>query len=173
MTDTETIADVVVAAVRASTAPLMSDVEAMRTRMAALELLAPVPGDQGPKGEQGLKGDKGDKGDPGPTGEAGASGVNGTDGRDGKDGSDAAVGPIMEDVARLTQTTDALTVRLVAIENRAEPMQLSPESILPSAEDCLRKEFATFLEMAPRRVRKNIIRDVAGRIVRVDEESLA
>ena len=161
MTDTETIADVVVAAVRASTAPLMSDVEAMRTRMAALELLAPVPGP------------KGDKGDPGPTGEAGASGVNGTDGRDGKDGSDAAVGPIMEDVARLTQTTDALTVRLVAIENRAEPVQLSPESILTSAEDCLRKEFAAFLDVAPRRVRKNIIRDVAGRIVRVDEESLA
>lgn len=49
MTDTEALADVVVAAVRAATAPLLE-------RLAVLEARAPVPGPAGERGDQGAPG---------------------------------------------------------------------------------------------------------------------
>jgi integrin beta 3 len=65
MTETERIADVVVAAVRAATGPLLE-------RIAVLEARAPIPG---PAGE---KGDRGEPGVPGPRGDGGANGKDAT-----------------------------------------------------------------------------------------------
>jgi hypothetical protein len=79
MTDTEKIADVVVAAVRAATGPLLE-------RIAALETRAPVPGPAGEKGEPGAPGVVGPRGDGGANGRDGDKGSDGAPGRDGTDG---------------------------------------------------------------------------------------
>lgn len=90
MTNTEVIADVVVAAVRAATAPLVAQCAALEVQVKALEARAPVPG---PAGE---KGDRGEKGEPGADGVAGARGEDGAKGADGKD----APAIDLDDVAR-------------------------------------------------------------------------
>lgn len=82
MTETEKIADVVVAAVRAATGPLLE-------RIAALEARAPVPG---PQGERGEKGEPGPPGIAGPRGDGGANGKDGRDGQPGVPGRDGAPG---------------------------------------------------------------------------------
>lgn len=88
-TETEKIADVIVAAVRAATAPIVARCTALETQVAALEARAPVPGP---------KGDKGERGDVGPKGHDGM-GTPGKDGKDGRDGTDAP--PVdVEDVVR-------------------------------------------------------------------------
>jgi hypothetical protein len=61
MTETQQIADVVVAAVRAASAQLLE-------RIAVLEARAPVPGPMGERGPVGERGLSGEKGDAGPTG---------------------------------------------------------------------------------------------------------
>ena len=58
-TDTEKIADVIVAAVRVATAPIVAKCEALASTVAALETRAAVPG---PPGEPGPKGDPGPAG---------------------------------------------------------------------------------------------------------------
>jgi integrin beta 3 len=73
MTDTETIADVVVAAVRAATAPLVA-------RVAALETRAVVAGPPGRDGADGRDGQPGRDGAPGARGEKGLDGAPGRDG---------------------------------------------------------------------------------------------
>lgn len=60
--NTEAIADVIVLAVRAATAPIATTCAALTERVAALETRAPVPG---PPGEPGPKGDPGPAGPPG------------------------------------------------------------------------------------------------------------
>lgn len=82
-TDTEAIADVVVAAVRAATATLTE-------RVAVLEARAPVPGPAGPQGDRGERGECGPKGHDG-AGHPGPAGRDGVDGKDGHDGKDATV----------------------------------------------------------------------------------
>lgn len=82
MTETEKIADVVVAAVRAATVPLLE-------RIVALEQRSPVPG---PAGERGEKGEPGPPGVAGPHGTGGANGKDGVDGKDGQPGRDGTNG---------------------------------------------------------------------------------
>ncbi len=82
MTETEKIADVVVAAVRAAIAPFEQRVKDLETR-------APVPGpagSEGPKGDAGIVGAKGLDGRDGTDGRDGQPGVPGVPGRDGATG---------------------------------------------------------------------------------------
>lgn len=91
MTETEKIADVVVAAVRAATVPLLE-------RIIALEARAPVPGPAGEKGEKGepgapgISGPRGDGGANGRDGDKGSDGAPGRDGTDGVNGKDGTAG---------------------------------------------------------------------------------
>jgi collagen type III alpha len=94
MTETEKLADVVVAAVRAATAPLLARCAALEHQIGALEARAAVPGPPGPQGERGEAGPKGDDG----------VGVPGPSGRDGVDGKDAP-----------TVDVDALALRASAL----------------------------------------------------------
>lgn len=115
ITDTETIADVVVAAVRAATSDLIAKCAALEAKVGALETRAPVPGPAGEKGERGETGPKGHDGigQPGPAGERGLDGKDavvdvdelarkaallvpaspaGKDGADGRDGQPGVPG---------------------------------------------------------------------------------
>jgi integrin beta 3 len=85
---TEEIADIIVAAVRAATAPVLLRCESLEAQVKALESRAPVPGPAGEKGERGEAGPKGHDG----------IGATGPAGRDGIDGKDASVD--VEEIAR-------------------------------------------------------------------------
>lgn len=92
MTDTEQIADIVIAAVKAATAPLQE-------RLAALEARPPLPGPAGDRGEAGAPGEPGAVGPVGPAGERGQDGAHGRDGQPGVAGAagrDGAPGPVGE-----------------------------------------------------------------------------
>ena len=96
ITDTEKIADVIVAAVRAATAPIVSRADLLEVRcnalgekLAALEARAPMPG---PPGDPGQKGDPGPIGPPGEQGRDGLPGVPGRDGLRGEKGDPGANG---------------------------------------------------------------------------------
>jgi hypothetical protein len=109
-TDTEKIADVIVAAVRAASAPVLTRCALLEQQVRDLQARAPVPGPVGPAGPQGDRGadgapgpagPAGRAGDPGPHGDggapgergpAGATGVQGRDGTDGRDGQPGVPG---------------------------------------------------------------------------------
>ncbi len=163
--DTEKIADVVVAAVRAASGPMLE-------RIAALEARAPVPG---PAGRDGVDG-RGEKGDPGERGEAGASGVPGERGEigppgpPGVPGSDAAVGPLAETVARLEAATKACVDKLTS----AEGAQILDDDLAGLCEDLTRKSFGALPSVVPpRRMQKRVIRGGDGKIERIIEEPVA
>lgn len=85
-TDTEKIADVIVAAVRAATAPLVARCAALERQIEVLEVRAAAPGPPGPPGPPG------DRGEPGPVGERGADGAPGRDGVPGPPGERGEIG---------------------------------------------------------------------------------
>lgn len=155
MSETDKIARVIVAAVRSATSKLVAQCADLQAKVTTLEERAPVPG---PPGE---------KGDPGPRGDGGANGRDGLDGKDGRDGSDAAIGTLPEQVARLERETEALTLRMTAIDT----VQLSDEELVSLCDDLTRKAFGALPSAAPvRRMQKRVIRDGEGRIERVVDE---
>jgi Collagen triple helix repeat (20 copies) len=89
MTETEKIADVIVAAVRAATAPIVAKCDTLAATVATLEARAAVPG---PPGEPGARGEPGPPGPDGIPGRDGQPGVPGRDGASGERGADGAQG---------------------------------------------------------------------------------
>jgi len=173
MTDTEQIADIVVAAVRASTVPMVSDVAALATRLSVIEakheaMTAAVSGCHADMRDcmdqiQAL----GAKIDAMPMPADGKDGTNGLDGRDGKDGSDAAVGPLADAIALIVERAHAIETRLDGVESS----HLSDADLATQCEDLTRKAFGELPAPVPaRRMQKRVIRDGDGRIERVVEE---
>ncbi len=160
--DTEKIADVVVAAVRAASGPLLE-------RIAALEARAPVPGPAGRDGVDG-RGEKGDPGDIGAPGLPGERGEIGPAGPPGAPGSDAEVGPLAEVVARLETATKACVDKLTS----AEGAEIGDEDLAVLCEDLTRKSFSALPSAVPvRRMQKRVIRGGDGKIERIIEEPVA
>jgi collagen type III alpha len=93
VTDTETIADVMVTAVKAAMAPLVMKCAALEAQINVLEARAAVPGPPGPQGERG---------EAGLNGHDGVGGAPGLPGRDGADGKDAPAVDLEAVVARVT-----------------------------------------------------------------------
>lgn len=117
MLDLDDIAEVVAAAVRDATTPLLARIDALEKR----ELLLPEKGDPGEQGPQGNEGPAGEvdmaavkalineavaalppaeKGEPGDPGEPGTDGAPGADGRDGVDGADGKDGVGLADALK-------------------------------------------------------------------------
>lgn len=106
MTETEKLADVVVAAVRAATAPLLTRCAALEAKLATLEARPTFTSElRDSMAESAIalvrrvEAVETRASVPGPAGPAGANGLNGKDGRDGVDGQDAPTVDL-EEVAR-------------------------------------------------------------------------
>ena len=153
MTDTEKIADVVVAAVRVATASVVTKCAVLEAKVAVLEARAPVPGPAGEKGERGESGPKGHDG-MGAPGPAGRDGIDGKDGAAGADGKDAD--PLV---------VKALTDRLATLEARTAD-EMSADDVAAALTELFRKELA----IDPVRMQRRIIRDAHGRPESMVEE---
>ena len=148
----ETISDVVVAAVRATSLPVLERMTALEQWMKELRERAAVPGPPGPPGADGRDGIDGAKGDPGAPGPAGPQGERGTD----VDGAELL----------------SLKSRLSALEVPAD--RLSDADLTAACEDLTRKAFGELpTATPPRRMQKRVIRDREGKIQRIVEEPVA
>ena len=127
ITDTEKIADVIVAAVRAATAPLVAKCEALAATVATLEARAPVPG---PPGDPGPKGMDGALGPPGPSGETGRDGQPGVPGRDGLQGEKGDPGANGKDGADGKDGT-LETLRVEQVDDRSWRLVRADGSPIP------------------------------------------
>lgn len=152
MTDTEKIADVVVAAVRAATSPLLE-------RVAVLEAKSPIPGLAGRDGIDGKDG------------APGRDGVNGTDGINGQDA-------VLPDLELLAVRAAALVPRPKdGVDGKpgrdgldavlpARDADLSAEETATLFTDLLRKELA----VDPVRMQRRILRADGSELGRVVDE---
>lgn len=173
MTETQQIADVVVAAVRAATSPMSGDMAAMMGRLAALEANHTAMGDQMAACQADIADCLGQVKtlaatiDALPMPKDGKDGADGINGVDGRNGSDAAVGPLVADLATLVARAQAIEGRL----DRIGSADLSDEDLAAQCEDLTRKAFGELPAPVPvRRMQKRVIRDGDGRIERVVEE---
>lgn len=154
MNDTEKIAAVVVASIKASSAPILA-------RLIALEARAVVPG---PRGEPGEPGPAGPMGTVGPAGERGLPGEPGRDGATGEAGTPGEPGPP-------GLIPEAVSQRIDTLERQLADLQEPPtEAMVADFTALLQKE----LDLdggAPKPRMRRVIRGPDGQVkYRVEEE---